>query len=208
MRTGRARTDGSPALQTAARGPINMPSWQVRRAAAWRSRCTRRMPEMTSSRRSSASRIWRCFAESSPASALGRPVFRSSMSRRQEWCSQRRSVTVRSCKGAAERCCGAFGPDAGTTTARSRLRSPRSFASLDWRLRSPLEYHLPYADLSLTPAIERLDFQDGDVIAICSDGVTDVVRELEILHALAPDDLISLARERGSRDDATCVLGR
>ncbi len=83
-----------------------------------------------------------------------------------------------------------------------------TFASLDWRLRSPLEYHLPYADLSLTPAIERLDFQDGDVIAICSDGVTDVVRELEILHALAPDDLISLARERRSRDDATCVLGR
>lgn len=83
-----------------------------------------------------------------------------------------------------------------------------TFASMDWRLRIPLEYHLPYADLSLTPANERLDLQDGDVIAICSDGVTDVVKDFEILRAIAPGELILLARERGSRDDATCVLAR
>jgi len=79
---------------------------------------------------------------------------------------------------------------------------------MDWRLRIPLEYHLPYADLSLTAAIEPLDIRDGDVIAICSDGVTDVVDEREIVQALGPGELIALARERGSRDDATVVLGR
>jgi serine/threonine protein phosphatase PrpC len=74
-------------------------------------------------------------------------------------------------------------------------------------MRIPLEYHLPYADLTLTPAVQRLDFREGDLIAICSDGISDVVSADEIIRIAEPQRLISLARDRGSTDDATCLVG-
>jgi len=83
-----------------------------------------------------------------------------------------------------------------------------AFAALDWKLRIPLEYHLPYADLSLDAAVERLDYRPGDVIVICSDGVSDVVKDEELVRAVDARSLVTLARERSSRDDATCLVGR
>lgn len=83
-----------------------------------------------------------------------------------------------------------------------------TFAALNWKLRIPLEYHLPYADLSLDAAVERLDYRPGDVIVICSDGVSDVVTDEELVRASDANSLVTLARERSSRDDATCLVGR
>jgi len=75
-------------------------------------------------------------------------------------------------------------------------------------LRIPLEYHLPYADLSLDPALERLAIQAGDVVVICTDGVSDVVSDEELVRHAAAQQLVRLARDRGSRDDALCLVGR
>lgn len=64
--------------------------------------------------------------------------------------------------------------------------------------------------------VERISLADGDVVMLCTDGLTQVVDDDEIAEALVPprslDDtarqLTDLAVRRGSNDDVTVVLAR
>lgn len=58
-----------------------------------------------------------------------------------------------------------------------------------------------------------IPLQPGDHIVLCTDGITSVVTDEEIAHHVvqrkpqeAADALVILARQRGSRDDATIVI--
>ncbi len=67
-----------------------------------------------------------------------------------------------------------------------------------------------------TPVTTRIDFQWGDVLMLCTDGLTRHVSEEEIEDRLnrlesagqVGRDLISLALERGGSDNVTVVVGR
>lgn len=60
----------------------------------------------------------------------------------------------------------------------------------------------------------RYDVKDGDVFLLCSDGLSNVVSESEMLYAIedgfdmASEKLIRLANERGGPDNITVVLVR
>ncbi len=64
--------------------------------------------------------------------------------------------------------------------------------------------------------IHRITLQDGDVLLLCSDGLTEPVADFEIANALGeadgPDDacarLLSLALDRGAPDNVTAVVAR
>ena len=67
-----------------------------------------------------------------------------------------------------------------------------------------------------TPVTTRIDFQWGDVLLLCTDGLTRHVSEEEIEDQLnrlesaeqVGRDLVSLALERGGSDNVTVVVGR
>ncbi len=67
-----------------------------------------------------------------------------------------------------------------------------------------------------TPVTTKIDFQWGDVLLLCTDGLTQHVSEEEIEDRLnrlesaeqVGRDLVSLALERGGSDNVTVVVGR
>ena len=67
-----------------------------------------------------------------------------------------------------------------------------------------------------TPVTTTIDFQWGDVLMLCTDGLTEHVSEEEIADRLnrlesaeqVVRDLVSLALERGGSDNVTVVVGR
>ncbi len=69
---------------------------------------------------------------------------------------------------------------------------------------------------SVEPDLVELTPASGDVFALCSDGLTGLVRDKEIARAIATGDdldaicevLIDLANERGGEDNITVVLVR
>lgn len=68
--------------------------------------------------------------------------------------------------------------------------------------------------LSVTPEANEIECRSGDVFLLCSDGLTGMVPEDEILRVLtehedlekACESLINLANERGGYDNITAVL--
>lgn len=63
------------------------------------------------------------------------------------------------------------------------------------------------------PALRELDLVVGDRLLLCSDGLTDLVAEGEILQALTLEDpdeaaqtLVGLALTAGGRDNVTCLV--
>lgn len=69
---------------------------------------------------------------------------------------------------------------------------------------------------TVEPDIEDLVMVPGDVLLLCSDGLTKYVRDEEILEIVsaapsleqACDSLIQLAKDRGGDDNVTCLLLR
>jgi protein phosphatase len=67
-----------------------------------------------------------------------------------------------------------------------------------------------------TPVTTKIDFQWGDVLLLCTDGLTQHVSEEEIEDRLnrlesaeqVGSDLVSLALQRGGSDNVTVVVGR
>jgi protein phosphatase len=62
---------------------------------------------------------------------------------------------------------------------------------------------------------DAIEVADGDIFLLCSDGLSNEVDEADMLavlntaaHADAPDLLVSLALERGGRDNITAVVVR
>jgi protein phosphatase len=60
---------------------------------------------------------------------------------------------------------------------------------------------------------QGLPLNPGEVVLLCSDGLTDLVDDAEILEAVLVNDLdgavatlIKLARERGGHDNITVVI--
>jgi len=64
-----------------------------------------------------------------------------------------------------------------------------------------------------TPDLVWLDLRAGDRLLLCSDGLTDLVPDAEVLHLLAVDSrrlaatgLVRAALDAGGRDNVTCVV--
>jgi len=62
---------------------------------------------------------------------------------------------------------------------------------------------------------DAIEVADGDIFLLCSDGLSNEVDEADMLtvlntaaHADAPDLLVSLALQRGGRDNITAVVVR
>lgn len=64
------------------------------------------------------------------------------------------------------------------------------------------------------PDIKSLSFNDGEVLLLCSDGLTDMVDDKEIQKVLkkrsdlqtCADELVDLANKKGGRDNITLIL--
>jgi len=64
--------------------------------------------------------------------------------------------------------------------------------------------------------IHKLKVADGDILLLCSDGLTEPVRDAEIAEILgrsasadeAAEQLVKLALERGAKDNVTVVVAR
>jgi serine/threonine protein phosphatase PrpC len=64
--------------------------------------------------------------------------------------------------------------------------------------------------------VQHLELQDGDVLMLCSDGLSDMVDDAAIAESLAAastaqagcDGLMDLALQRGGRDNVTVVVAR
>ncbi len=64
--------------------------------------------------------------------------------------------------------------------------------------------------------VDQVALQDGDCLLLCSDGLSDLVREEQIVAAVnsaatpqaACEALIALALERGGKDNITVVIGK
>jgi protein phosphatase len=70
------------------------------------------------------------------------------------------------------------------------------------------------ADSVPTPDLIWLDLRAGDRLLLCSDGLTDLVPDVEILRLLgvesrsiAATGLVQAALDAGGRDNVTCVVG-
>ncbi len=70
------------------------------------------------------------------------------------------------------------------------------------------------AESSPTPDLIWLDLRAGDRLLLCSDGLSDLVPDIEILRllsaesrSLAATGLINAALDLGGRDNVTCVVG-
>jgi serine/threonine protein phosphatase PrpC len=68
-------------------------------------------------------------------------------------------------------------------------------------------------DEPVTPSLRELDLVVGDRTLLCSDGLTDLVAEDDIVEALRPvdpddaaDALVGLALAAGGRDNVTCLV--
>lgn len=93
-----------------------------------------------------------------------------------------------------------------------RREADSLWEGLPWQMRVPLEYHLPYADVTLVPTVQELVLEADDAVIVCTDGVSDVIALGELARLVAEGRdaaaLVSLAADRGSTDDLTCAVGR
>lgn len=72
------------------------------------------------------------------------------------------------------------------------------------------------AELTLRPDVATLDIEDGDLLLLCSDGLTEQLEDDEIAHYLAEasdlgetvDRLVEAANDAGGSDNVTVVLVR
>ena len=91
--------------------------------------------------------------------------------------------------------------------------------TLEQAEKSPLQNILTRAlgtEERVLPDIQEFDLQPGDVLMICSDGLTKMVGEAEMRRVLterqeagdAVDELISLARAAGGIDNVTVAVAR
>jgi serine/threonine protein phosphatase PrpC len=83
-----------------------------------------------------------------------------------------------------------------------------------------LRHHVTHylgCDAPLQIDRRHVDIESGDCLLLCTDGVSSTLSDEEIAAAVAArqDDLneagnalVNLAREQGSRDDATVVLAQ
>jgi protein phosphatase len=70
-------------------------------------------------------------------------------------------------------------------------------------------------EVGAEPDVKHLRLQDNDRILLCTDGLSDVVKDEEMLQLLAIDSepnatcqaLIDLALDRGGPDNVTALLG-
>jgi len=84
--------------------------------------------------------------------------------------------------------------------------------------KAPLSQYLGIypEELTLVPYIAKGDLQAGDLYLICSDGITDMLKNIEICNILREEEnvrlcvekLIEAAKEKGGRDNITAVLCR
>lgn len=84
------------------------------------------------------------------------------------------------------------------------------------RRKAPLTQFLglPEDEIQLSPFITQGEYGAGDKYLICSDGITDLIEENEILKIVsennsievATDTLVSLAIQRGGIDNITIIL--
>jgi protein phosphatase len=101
------------------------------------------------------------------------------------------------------------------TLAEELLRSGASPDDTS-RFRSVLTRAFGGASEEVVPDVHLVQFEKGDAILICSDGLTNVVEDDEIGHLVdahpapqaACDALIELALERGGPDNVTAVIAR
>ena len=70
---------------------------------------------------------------------------------------------------------------------------------------------------SVAPDVQEIEAEPGDLFLLCSDGLTDMVEDIEIEHRLqkhgddlatASDSLVALANKNGGRDNISVVLAR
>lgn len=82
------------------------------------------------------------------------------------------------------------------------------------RLRHVLSQALGCAPF-LVPSLQALDVRKGDVLLMCTDGLTDTVPDVDILASLqrhpidpqaACDELVYLANERGGSDNVSLII--
>lgn len=72
------------------------------------------------------------------------------------------------------------------------------------------------AELTLRPDVATLEIEDGDLLLLCSDGLTEHLEDKEIAHHLAEasdlgetvDRLVEAANDAGGSDNVTVVLVR
>jgi protein phosphatase len=84
------------------------------------------------------------------------------------------------------------------------------------RLRHVLTRAITTEGHDVEPEVQRLRLADRDCILACTDGLTDMVAEDEIVHVLAESAtadesaqrLVELALEHGGRDNVTTVVAR
>jgi protein phosphatase len=70
--------------------------------------------------------------------------------------------------------------------------------------------------ISVDVDVHQIPLADGDRLVLCTDGLTDMVDDLEIANALKsrvnPDDaahtLVDLALHHGGRDNVTVIVAR
>lgn len=97
--------------------------------------------------------------------------------------------------------------DSGAIPQQSVSKSP---------FRNMLTNYVGSAQRALRVDVSTFELKDGDVVMVCSDGLTDVVSEAEIQKALgsatsseqACDALIGRALENSARDNVTVLVGR
>ncbi len=70
---------------------------------------------------------------------------------------------------------------------------------------------------SVAPDVQEIEAEPGDLFLLCSDGLTDMVEDIEIEHRLqkhgddlatASESLVALANKNGGRDNISVVLAR
>ena len=72
-------------------------------------------------------------------------------------------------------------------------------------------------ETSVAPDVQEIDARPGDLFLLCSDGLTDMVEDADILTRLqehadnlttASESLVELANKNGGRDNISVVLAR
>ena len=89
------------------------------------------------------------------------------------------------------------------------------YDTLPWWLRVSIMSSLPWASQGIVPRLVALRPEPGDLLVVCSDGISELMSPRNIAAATEghrPHDvtaaLIAAARALGGRDDATCAVAR
>lgn len=73
---------------------------------------------------------------------------------------------------------------------------------------------IPRSEFRISPYLKELEYERGDIYVICSDGLSDMLRKVEIEELLSVNDslenigqsLLDQALERGGKDNITIIL--